>query len=102
MGEGGKGGLPAGLSSHHHVDSVHTNAHDIDHSLSCFRIGQAADAERLQTGGMTGRQTCSELPGSCQIYYWKERVLSKPKQLDISETDQLSLPVEATPIPFLK
>lgn len=70
-GEGGEEGLPAGLSSHDHVDGVHTDAHDIDYCLSCFCVGQAADAERLQAGGVTGRQTRSELPGSHQIYYWK-------------------------------
>lgn len=55
MGESGEWALPARLRGHHHVDGIHTNAHDIDNGLSCFCIGQAADAERLQAGGVTGR-----------------------------------------------
>lgn len=100
MGEGGEGALPAWLSSHHHVNGVHADAHDINNCLSCFCIGQAADAERLQAGGVTGRQTHSELLESHQVFYWKERALSKPNQLGISDTDQLSLPDEGTLITF--
>lgn len=94
--------LPARLSSHHHVDGVHADAHDIDNCLSGLCVGQAADAERLQAGGVAGRQMHSELPGSRQTYYWKEKALSKPNQLDMSDTDQLSLPDESPLITFLK
>lgn len=46
---------PAGLGGHHHIDSVHADAHDVDDSLSGLRVGQAEDAQGLQAGGTAAR-----------------------------------------------
>lgn len=88
MGKRG-GSLPAGLSSHHHVDGVHADAHDVDNCLPRFCVGQATDAERLQAGGVAGRQAHSELLGNRQAYYWKEKQSPSSNQLGASDTDQL-------------
>ena len=47
--------LPAGLGSQDHVDGVHPHAHDVDHGLACLRVGQAVDAQGLQSGSAAGR-----------------------------------------------
>lgn len=41
---------PTRLGGHHHVNSVHTNPHDVNDSLPCFSVGQTEDAQGLEAG----------------------------------------------------
>lgn len=61
MGEGGEGVLFAWLSSYYYVNGVYVDVYDINNCLFCFCIGQVVDVERLQVGGVIGRQIYFEL-----------------------------------------
>lgn len=41
---------PTRLGGHDHVNSVHTNPHDVNDSLPCFSVGQTEDAQGLKAG----------------------------------------------------
>lgn len=59
---------PAGLGGHHHIDSVHADAHDVDDSLSGLRVGQAEDAQGLQAGATAARHHSISALGALVVF----------------------------------
>lgn len=80
--------LPAGLSSHHHVNGVHTDAHDINDCLSRLCVGQAADAERLKTGAVMQDRHVPSYQGAAKFI--TEREGHCPNQTKWTSVIQLS------------
>lgn len=64
---------PTRLGGHYHINSVHTNSHDVNDSLPCFGVGQAKDAQGLKAGGIAARHkqhrtsSLGALAGFCHV-----------------------------------
>lgn len=78
---------PTRLGGHYHVNSVHTDAHDVNDSLSRFRVGQAEDAQGLEAGGIAARHRTSPL-GALAVF--SHLALRKLPQSNLFSTSPLN------------
>lgn len=81
---------PTRLGGHYHVNSVHTDSHDVNDSLSRFRVGQAEDAQGLQAGGTATRHRQHRTSSLGALAVFSHLALRKLPQSNLFSTSPLN------------